>query len=189
MSPIVCEKVTQAVWALQRGALIAYPTEAVWGLGCDPFSAQAVAQVLAIKGRDSTKGLIVVAAHVDQLDGLIDWSSVPAGRQRTILDQWPGPFTWVFRAGPKVPVHLMGPEKTLAVRVSAHPLVRTLCLQWGGPIISTSANPSTHPAALTLEEVKGYFKGHSLVVVDGDLGEQRRPSQVADAQSGEVYRR
>ena len=79
---------------LAAGHVLAYPTEAVWGLGCDPFRESALRQVLALKRRDPAKGLIVVASHIDQLDGLIIIPSRAAYRRARL--SWPGPNTWVF---------------------------------------------------------------------------------------------
>src|SRR3546814_10500611 len=85
----------EAAATLHAGGVIAYPTEAVWGLGCDPFDEAAVLRVLAIKQRPVDKGLILVAASTAQLDELADWDALPRGRRDAVLATWPGPHTWI----------------------------------------------------------------------------------------------
>ena len=80
--------------ALRRGGVVAYPTEAVWGLGCDPFNEQAVMRLLAIKQRPVDKGLILIGADVGQLDPVVDWAALPMDRRATVEASWPGPNTW-----------------------------------------------------------------------------------------------
>ena len=95
--------IENAVTALRRGGVVAYPTEAVWGLGCDPFNEIAVMRLLAIKQREIGKGLILVAGATAQLDGLLDWDPLPAARRDAVLASWPGPSTWIVPAMPRVP--------------------------------------------------------------------------------------
>ena len=134
----------RAVDVLRRGGVIAYPTEGVWGLGCDPNNTDALQRLLALKQRDPDKGLILIAADIEQLDPLLD-QLTPDQRAR-LAASWPAPLTWVVPVGPQLPVLVSGGRATLALRVSAHPTVAALCRAWGGPLVSTSANPSGRPA-------------------------------------------
>jgi len=93
----------EAAWGMQSGDVVAYPTEAVWGLGCDPFDENAVMRLLAIKERPLEKGLILVAGAVDQFEGLLDWESLPQERRDEVLTSWPGPHTWIVPATSRVP--------------------------------------------------------------------------------------
>ena len=85
---------------LRRGGVIAYPTEAVWGLGCDPFDETAVLRLLALKQRAVDKGLILIAASASQFDGLLDWNALPEDRRAAVHASWPGPHTWIVPATP-----------------------------------------------------------------------------------------
>jgi L-threonylcarbamoyladenylate synthase len=114
-----------AARAVAAGAVIAYPTEAVYGLGCDPLDAAAVYRLLAIKNRDEAKGLILIAAHFDALAPFVE--ALDAARMAEIQATWPGPNTWLLPARPETPPWLTGAHDTLAVRVTAHPVAAALC--------------------------------------------------------------
>jgi L-threonylcarbamoyladenylate synthase len=172
---------------LQAGGVIAYPTEAVYGLGCDPWSATAVA-LLAIKQRPAHKGLILVAADQAQLDPFVDWSSLPAGRRPAVLASWPGPVTWLLPAHPGVPGWLRGRHASIAVRVSAHPVVRDLCSCFGGALVSTSANRAGMPPARSALTVERTLGGAVDYLLHGDLGGLTRPTEIRDGSTGEVVR-
>ncbi len=177
-----------AVAAVRRGGVIACPTEAVWGLGCDPFNQAAVARLLAIKRRDVAKGLILVAADVGQLDGLIDWNALPAASRASVLASWPGPNTWVLPALPAVPRWITGDHDGVAVRVSAHPPLVALCRGFGRPLVSTSANVAGEPPARTLAELAPALCEAVDVVLAGDTGGLERPTPIRDARTGAALR-
>jgi L-threonylcarbamoyladenylate synthase len=178
--------IRSAVRALQSGGVIAYPTEGVWGLGCDPFDAQAVARVCSLKQRDPAKGLILVAATIEQfapfLVGLDD------GELAAISATWPGPVTWLVPHHCSVPEWITGSKPEVALRVSAHPLVAELCRELGGPLVSTSANPSGRPAALSALQVRHYFSNQLDYILPGALGGQHGPTQIRDLRSGRILR-
>lgn len=141
-----CLAQSRAILAQQ--GVIAYPTEAVWGYGCDPFSAVAVGRLLTLKQRDWRKGVILVAADEEQLSPLL--SPLTAQHRALLRDSWPGPHTWVIPDRDQwLPRWVKGQHQSVAVRVSSHPVVRALCDAWGGPLVSTSANRSGHPPART----------------------------------------
>ena len=178
--------IARALRTLRGGGVLAYPTEGVWGLGCDPWNEKAVRRLLALKGRSESKGLILIAGAIEQVSSLLRALS-PAHMQR-VLDTWPGPVTWVVPATPGLPAWLTGGKPSLAVRVSAHTGVAALCAAFGGPIVSTSANPSGRPAALTELAVRRYFREGLDGVLPGPLGTQVGPSEIRDALSGRVLR-
>lgn len=173
---------------LHRGAVLAYPTEAVWGLGCDPFVEGAVRKLLALKDRPVDKGLILIAATRAQLDGLLDWDAVPAARRAEIDASWPGPNTWVVPATARVPRWITGAHAGVAVRVSAHPVVIALCEAFGGPLVSTSANPAGAPAPSTLDALDAGLRARLDGVVAGETGGLDRPTVIRDAVSGAALR-
>jgi len=173
---------------LRQGGIIACPTEAVWGLSCDPNNESAVMKLLALKQRSIEKGLILVAATVEQLNGWIDLDALPAQRRQTVLTRWPGPHTWAVPVVQTVPTWLTGRHNTLAVRVSAHPVLQRLCLAWGGPLVSTSANRSgqapvrqqQHLDPLLLRQIEG--------VLNGVVGNLAQPTPITLASTGQALR-
>ncbi|CNK53371.1 sua5 YciO YrdC YwlC family protein [Yersinia aldovae] len=173
--------------ALQQDEVIAYPTEAVFGLGCDPDSEKAVNALLALKQRPWQKGLILIAANYEQLKPYVDDSALTDAQRETIFSVWPGPVTWVIPASPETPLWLTGSFDSLAVRVSAHPLVQKLCSQYGKPLVSTSANLSGQEPCRTEEEVRIQF-GSSLPVLSGEVGGRLNPSEIKDALTGKQFR-
>ena len=176
----------RAVRALRDGAIIAYPTEAVWGVGCDPFNQRAVETLLALKHRPLHKGLILAAADATMFAPLID-PLPPAQRQR-LLDSWPGPNTWVVPDPDHLtPRWIRGAHDSVALRVSAHPLVARLARAFGGAIVSTSANPSGLPPARSRFMVRRYF-GELVMILPGETAGARNPTTIRDVVSGNTLR-
>lgn len=178
-------EIHNALGVLQDGGVIAYPTEAVMGLGCDPWDEDAVAELLRLKRRPADKGLIVAASSIEQLSDLVDFSRVP--RLEEITGSWPGPVTWLVPAHSFTPRWLTGRHDTLAVRVSAHPVVQGLC-DAVGALVSTSANPSGCRPARTRRRVRAYFGPDVDCYVPGNVGGDDRPSTIRDALTGRVLR-
>lgn len=176
----------RAVRALHDGALIAYPTEAVWGIGCDPFNRAAVETLLALKRRPVHKGLILAAADATMLAPLLD--PLPADQRQRLADSWPGPNTWVV-PDPKqyMPSWIRGTHDSVALRVSAHPLIVQLSRAFGGPIVSTSANPAGLLPARNRYQVRRYFDG-LVMILPGETAGQRSPTVICDIVSGRVLR-
>ena len=174
------------IQAVQRGGVIAYPTEAVYGLGCDPAQLAAVQRVLTLKQRPAHKGLILIAADFDQLAPyLLPLDSVTHTR---VMATWPGAVTWILPAQPHVSPLIRGEHDTLAVRVSAHPTCRALCLRLGHPLISTSANLSTLPPARDAQAVAAQFGTLLDGIVDAPVGGQAQPTEIRQGLTGEIVR-
>lgn len=174
-----------AAW-VGRGGLIAYPTEAVYGLGCDPDNGHAVRRLLALKARSERKGLILIAADWTQLRPYVQ--SLEPTAMAVIHASWPGPVTWLLPARRETPTWLTGEHQTLAVRVTAHPLAAALCRQWGGPLVSTSANRATQPPARTALGVRRALGSGIDYLLVGPCGGNARPSSIRDACTGAVLR-
>ncbi|MCV6606123.1 MAG: L-threonylcarbamoyladenylate synthase [Porticoccaceae bacterium] len=175
-----------AASALRSGGVIAYPTEAVYGLGCDPDNQAACKTILTLKQRDKGMGMILIVSRMEQLEffliGLSD-------KQRaTLAASWPGPVTWLIPNNGQAPDWITGGRDTLAVRVSDHPVAAALCDAFGGPLVSTSANPHGQPPAKTVDEAAGYFPEGLAAIVDGPLGQQAKPTEIRDLASGEIIR-
>ena len=178
----------QAQDILRNGGIIAYPTESVWGLGCDPMQAPAVRTLLRIKQRSEERGLIVVASTIAQLDAWIDRSTVPEFRWNAICQMWPGPHTWIFPATHYVPPWIRGKHASVAVRVSAHPVIQCLCTYWKAPLVSTSANITGQPPPHALDAISPMIIDSIDAVIEGQTGNLAQPTSIRDAYTGETLR-
>lgn len=182
----------RAVKVLHAGGLIAYPTEAVYGLGCDPLQADAVARLLCLKRRHWRKGLILVASDMAQIMPYIQ--PLPKAQWQQLQTTWPGPVTWLLPAQAWVPRWLRGHHQGIAVRVSAHPMVRALCDALGGAIVSTSANRSRRRPARTAIQTRYWLRGEPLwhqwphYCLPGAVGDSVRPTIIRDIRTGELLR-
>ncbi|AXY42553.1 Sua5/YciO/YrdC/YwlC family protein [Halomonas sp. JS92-SW72] len=178
--------IAHAVAALHRGGVIAYPTEAVWGLGCDPDNDEALARLLRLKQRDPAKGVILVAASIAQFAPWLE--GLPLELHAPLAASWPGPNTWLVPDNGRSHGLVRGGHDRVALRVSAHPLVVALCEAFGGPIVSTSANIASEPPAMSAEEVRGVFGDGLDAIVEGELGGLDRPSTIRDLVTGQLMR-
>lgn len=177
----------KAAWLLRSGGLIAYPTESVYGLGCDPCNEEALLELLAVKRRDWRKGLILVAAEIDQLK---PWLAPLSDAQlQKVTATWPGPHTWLLPVASGVSPLICGQHATIAVRVSSHPVIRGICHAFGGAMISTSANISHKQPAKSAAEVRMQFGNQIDYVVAGSLGDLQQPTTIRDATTDAWIRR
>lgn len=163
---------------MAAGGVIAYPTEAVWGLGCDPLNTRALARLLTIKQRSPQKGLIVVAADVQQLQPFI--ANLAEHQIQKLVSANSAPTSWIVPTAPGLPALLTGGRQTICVRVSTHPGVIELCQAWSGAIVSTSANPAGRPPARSAVKTRAYFGASVDHYFAGALGESDKPSQIKD---------
>ena len=177
-----------AVTALRAGGVIAYPTEAVFGLGCDPHDEAAVARVFALKQRPATQGMLLIAADFAQVEEYIDLAAVPAAALLRAQASWPGPHTWVFPRAAQTPRWLAGAHAGIALRVTAHPLAAALCRAFGGALVSTSANRHGEPPARSAEAVQAAFGAEVAYILAGETGGLARPTPIRDAVTGEEIR-
>jgi len=180
------QRIALAVHWIARGGLVAYPTEAVYGLGCDPRDRDAVGRLLALKARPEAKGLILIAAQWGQLEPYVR----PLGPERMAIihASWPGPVTWLLPARCDTPRWLTGEHQTLAVRVTAHPLAAALCARWGGPLVSTSANRAGRPPARSALAARLALGDGVDYILAGPCGGSPRPSSIRDGATGAVLR-
>ena len=171
---------------LSESGIVAYPTEYCYGLGCDPMNQGAVRRILQLKRRAWWLGLIVIAADLRQLASLIDLSRKDLLQQP--CETWPGPHTWLLPALPGTPRLIRGEHNAVAVRITAHPIARTLCRRFGSAIVSTSANRSGRPPLRTSHQVRTEFGGVIDFILDGPVGKITGPSSIRDAKSGKWVR-
>lgn len=173
----------EVVWS---GGVIAYPTEAVFGLGCDPLEVSAVKRILAIKMRDASKGLILIGAGVEQL--LPYLAPLNHAVRAKLETSGLRPVTWVVPAAHDIPSWISGGRSSLAVRVTRHPIARGLCEATGMALISTSANCSGRPPARSALQARSHLRSQVDYIVPGATGLLRRPTEIRDALTEHVLR-
>lgn len=164
-----------AVASLKSGGVIAYPTEGVWGLGCVWTDEAAIKEILRLKQRPLEKGMILLCSELADVETFL----LPLSEQdiAQIEQEHPHPVTWILPCKSSVPTSVRGQHSSIAVRFSKHPLVQALCAEVG-PIISTSANPTGEAAAMSAEEVRGYFNDQLSYILPGELGGYSKPSEI-----------
>jgi L-threonylcarbamoyladenylate synthase len=182
------DELTAAATLLRGGGVLAYPTEAVFGLGCDPHDRAAFERLFALKQRPSTQGVLLIAAAFADVERYIDLASVPAEILQQVRTSWPGPNTWIFPRSTHVPACIAGAHAGVALRVTAHEPAAALCRAFGGALVSTSANPHGQPAARSAQGAVDYFGDALDGVLDAPLGEQDRPTVIRDALTGAIIR-
>ncbi len=171
---------------LHDGGVIAYPTEAVYGLGCIPEYEFAVQRILLMKNRPMTQGLVLVGSSIDQLMPYM--APLTPDIMKKLLRGWPGPLTWVVPANAAAPPWITGGRASIAVRVSAHPVVRALCQAVDHALVSTSANRSGRPPARSRIAALHGFGAQVDLVLAGATDPQRQPTEIRDALSDTVLR-
>jgi L-threonylcarbamoyladenylate synthase len=204
--PFITNSAIQAAKWLQEGQLLAYPTESVWGIGCDPYDHAAVQRILDIKQRPQAKGMIVITDSVARLTPLL--ASLNDAQRQQVLKSWQTDnnegelqnrqaHTWLLpipqTLATAIPAWITGQHQTVAVRVISHPTIRELCQQMVsihnpfGLLVSTSCNPSGHPPASTFDAAHTYFSEQVGYLQAETLG-YTLPSQIRDAMTGLVIR-
>jgi len=171
------------VW---RGGVVAYPTEAVYGLGCDPLDAAAFERLLKLKGRSAAKGVILIADSVARIESWV--APLTAREWDRMGESWPGPVTWIVPASTHLPPWLTGGRPTIAVRIPGHQLARDLCAACRSPLVSTSANHAGRTAARSALRVRQLFRDPALMILDGEVGQEKAPSVIKDLRTGKILR-
>lgn len=181
-----------AAQCMRQGGVIAYPTEAVWGVGCDPANRQACLRLLEIKHRPVEKGMILVAGSLAQFENLL--APLSNKQRETLTQSWAqqdktGAVTWLVPdLLHQVPYWIRGDHPAVALRLSMHPQVQQLCEAFGGAVVSTSANLSGMPPARTRIQVEKHLGARVDFVLAGALGGATSPSRIVDLASGAVLR-
>ncbi len=176
----------QAIDVIKSGGIIAYPTESVFGLGCDPFNHEAVKKLLLLKQRSVDKGLILVASHISQILPLIQPQE--ANDLARVLKTWPGHNTWVFPKTELVPSWISGEYDSIAIRLSKHPTVLQLCNRLNKPLVSTSANLSNQLNLNSIKDIKAIFGDKIQFYIDAPIGNEKKPSTIRDAHTLKTIR-
>lgn len=173
---------------LKAGGVLAYPTEAVFGLGCDPQNLAAFERLLALKQRPSGHGVLLIGADFAQIEPYLALDQVPAERLEAVRATWPGPYTWIFPRSAAAPSWIAGAHEGIGVRVTAHEPATALCRAFGGALVSTSANPHGQPPARSPQEVIAYFGGGPDGLLSAPVGSLEAPSSIRDALTGAIIR-
>lgn len=176
--------IRKAARILKEGGVVAYPTEGLFGLGCLPDEREAVERILAIKRRDPSLGLILIASIPAQLE---PYASVPAETSRLASDI-EHPITWVLPATASAPSWIRGRHPGIATRICAHPVAAALCDAVGSALVSTSANRSGHPPARNGVVLRRHFGRLVDYIVPGACGPARGASEIRDFATGAVLR-
>lgn len=171
--------VRRAALYLRDGGVVAHATEGVWGLACDPFDGAAVARLLAVKQRDPGKGLIVIGAAAACFEP--ELAGLPDGQRTRVESSWPGPVSWLvpnFRFPWWISGAGLQGGNRVAIRVPGHAQARAICAAFGGPLVSTSANPSGRPGTASELRVRRWFHSAVDFVVPGSTSARNRPSEL-----------
>jgi L-threonylcarbamoyladenylate synthase len=167
---------------LKSGKTIAYPTEGVWGLGCDPRNPNAIENLLSLKARSPSKGLILIAS---QFEHFLEFSHVEDYKDK-LLSKWPGPHTWLVPSKEKLSPLIKGNNDKVALRLSNHQTVCNLCDAFGDAIVSTSANKEGRPTLSGPKEILECFP--EVKVLEGKLGGLEKPSTIQDVVTDIILR-
>ncbi len=174
-------KIQQAVQVLERGGLIAYPTDTVYGLGCDLMNKQAIERLYVVKGMQKNKNLAFIC---HDLSDISKYAVVDNWAYRILRRFLPGPYTFILPATREVPKMVLTKQKTVGIRIPDHAVIVELTKQLGRPIISTTAAPPGEEALIDPAEIRDRFKGLDLVL-DGDVC-GIHPTTVVDLSAGRV---
>lgn len=188
MNPTIRQSIGEAVRAMANGRVVACPTEAVYGLSCDPANRSAFDHLLELKQRPLDHGVLLIGSDWAHFKPLINTEALPAPRLQEIRSSWPGPETWVVPRSAAVPDWLAGKHAGIALRLTDHPVAAALCQAFGGALVSTSANRHGQPPACDAAGVRAQFADQLAIIIDGPLGKQKRPSRIRDALTGKVLR-
>ena len=159
------EAIRRAVVALRRGALVAFPTETVYGLGADASNPEAVARIFEAKGRPASHPLIV---HLASASALPQWACDISESARVLAEKfWPGPLTLILKRGPAVLDAVTGGQDTVGLRVPAHPVAQALLQAFGGGIAGPSANLFGRVSPTTAQHVRDELADRVEMILDG----------------------
>lgn len=179
-------EVAAAVQVLRAGGVILYPTDTVWGLGCDAANAEAVDKIYRLKQSDNKKSMLVLCASADMVVRYVDRAP---GIAFEVMELATKPLTLILPGAVGVAPNLIPDEGTLGVRVPDHEFCRQLLRAFGRPVVSTSANISGHEAPVGLHEVaRELVEGVDFVVNPRFEGKptRRASSIIAFGEGGEV---
>jgi len=172
------DAIQEAVTWIRRAGVIALPTDTLYGLAADPFRADAVARVYAVKGRDAARALPLIAADIAQVHAHL--GPLPPVAASLAARFWPGPLTLLVAAVPSLAPDVSGGTGAVGVRVPAHDLARAVCAACGHPVTATSANRSGEPATADPDAVERALGDGVDLLLDAGLAPGGAPSTIVD---------
>jgi len=178
------EALDAALAVLRRGEVIVFPTETLYGLGCDAFDEAAVRRLYDLKRRDSRKPILVLAHDMNLVADCV--AAVPGAAQLLAEEFWPGPLTIVLPASSRAPSLLTAGTGKIGIRIPSSPLCLKLIGEFGRPVTATSANLSGQKDLQTVHGLLTLFSGKVPLILDGGVQKQTTPSTVVDVTSKRV---
>ncbi|ARC54923.1 hypothetical protein AOQ88_01540 [Candidatus Riesia sp. GBBU] len=181
------KKIRNFIKFLKNGKVIAYPTESVFSLGCDPDNIKAILSLITIKKRSMKKGFILISSRYEFLKPYIDENKITEDQKKTILFSAPYSITWVVPVKKGTTKLLTGKFKSIAIRITEFKVIKELCELYKKPLITTSANISGFPPCKTRIDLINQFK-NNIPILDGTLGTNINPTKIIDISNGYIYR-
>lgn len=187
---LITKDVQLAKAAILSGGIIAYPTEGVWGLGCDFTNLDALERLIKLKRRDPSKGLILL---VNSFSLMASVSTISARKLSALIHarsgEVTGPVTWLIPANfDKLNPFILGGHNLVAVRLTTHPLARRLIKALKRPLVSTSANLAGGEPALTRDQLDPMLTKHLELILDGKTNNLAKPTPIFNLLTGEQVR-
>lgn len=172
------DKIKDIAQILKKGGIIAYPTDTFYGLGANCFSPEAVKKIYNLKKRKTIKPISIVISEVGEVEKIA--AKIPSSFWPLSRKFWPGPLTLVLKASLRLPDELLGPSRTIGVRLPALPWLRELVKEANFPITATSANISGEKEITLVEKISEVFFGEIDLIVDAGRVKETKPSTVLD---------
>ena len=176
----------QSINWLKAGKVLVHPTESIWGLGCDALNESAIDLIFKLKQRPLNKSLILLAESYFTIKEFV--TSLNPDQEKLLNEKWPGPHTFLFTYNKNLPSHLMNETGKIAIRVSNHLPVKNLLKVYKGFIVSTSANFSGQSNINCPNKILETFANDDIAYYDETLGNQLKPSQIIDLETGIILR-
>ena len=176
----------QSINWLKAGKVLVHPTESIWGLGCDALNESAIDLIFKLKQRPLNKSLILLAESYFSIKEFV--TSLNPDQEKLLNEKWPGPYTFLFTYNKKLPKHLMNDTGKIAIRVSNHLPIKNLLALFKGFMVSTSANFSGQSNINCPNKILETFADDDVAYYDESLGNQSKPSQIIDLETGIIIR-
>lgn len=171
------EDINKALETLKNGGLILYPTDTIWGIGCDATNPEAIAKVFALKGRDKSKSMLILLHNDNQLASYVNDIPEVAYEMIEAMDR---PLTIIYSGAKNLAPNALAEDGSIGIRIVDHPFCQQLLQRFRKPIISTSANSSGDPSALTFDDISETIKNGVDYIVEYGQKEQHKgkPSMI-----------
>ena len=176
----------QSINWLKAGKVLVHPTESIWGFGCDALNESAIDLIFKLKQRPLNKSLIVLAESYFSIKKFV--TSLNPDQEKLLNEKWPGPYTFLFTYNKNLPDHLMNETGKIAIRVSNHLPLKYLLKAYKGFMVSTSANFSGQSNINCPNKILETFANDDIAYYDELLGDQLKPSQIIDLETGITIR-